>query len=142
MAALSLDLNELVRGVKQAAVEAVQAGGPMGLCFGRVSAVEPLEITVDQKETLSGAQLILTNNVRDYSVAMTVDHETEVISHGHPVVDSYTGGGSATAVDHSHPYRGTKVFRVHLGLRLGEQVILLRCDGGQQFIVLDRWEAP
>lgn len=138
---MSLDLNELVRGVKLAAVEAVRAGGPMGLCFGRVSAVDPLEITVDQKEALTGAQLILTNNVRDYSVAMTVDHETEAVSHGHPVVDN-TGGGSAGAVDHSHPYRGTKVFRVHLGLRLGEQVVLLRCDGGQQFIVLDRWEAP
>lgn len=85
---------------------------------------------------------VLTNNVRDYNVAMTVDHETEVISHGHPVVDTYTGGGSATETDHSHPYWGTKPFRVHLGLKMGEKVILFRCDGGQQFVVLDRWRAP
>ncbi|MFR8334421.1 MAG: DUF2577 family protein [Oscillospiraceae bacterium] len=25
---------------------------------------------------------------------------------------------------------------------MGEKVILVRCDGGQQFVVLDRWEAP
>ena len=73
---------------------------------------------------------------------MTVDHVTEVISHGHSVTDTYTGGGTAQPVDHSHPYKGRKSFRVHLGLKMGEKVILVRCDGGQQFVVLDRWEAP
>ncbi|MBP5781522.1 MAG: DUF2577 domain-containing protein [Clostridia bacterium] len=29
-----------------------------------------------------------------------------------------------------------------LSLRVGETVILLRCDGGQRYIVLDRLEAP
>ena len=91
---------------------------------------------------LSETQLILTNAVRDFTVEMTVDHVTESISHGHPVVDTYTGGGSATAVEHSHPYKGRKSFRVHLGLKKDEKVTLLRCDGGQQYIVLDRWEAP
>jgi hypothetical protein len=32
----------------------------------------------------------------------------------------------------------TKAFRVHLGLSAGERVILLRIQGGQQFLVLDR----
>lgn len=139
---MSLDINELVRAVKQAAVDAVRASGPMGMCFGTVTSTAPLKIMVDQKKTLEEPQLILTNHVRDYNVAMTVDHETQVISHGHPVQDTYTGGGSAMQVDHSHPYKGTKMFRVHLGLKMGEKVILLRCDGGQQFVVLDRWEAP
>lgn len=103
---MSLDLNALVRAVKKAAVEAVRAENPMGVCHG------------------------------------TVDHVTEVISHGHPVTDTYTGGGTAQPVDHSHPYKGRKSFRVHLGLKMGEKVILVRCDGGQQFVVLDRWEAP
>ena len=116
--------------------------GPMGVCYGTVTAVSPLEITTDQKLVLSETQLILTNAVRDFTVEMTVDHATESISHGHPVVDTYTGGGSATAVEHSHPYKGRKSFRVHLGLKKDEKVTLLRCDGGQQYIVLDRWEAP
>jgi hypothetical protein len=138
---LSLDINQLVRSVKQAAIEAVKADGPMGVCYGTVTAVSPLEITTDQKLVLSETQLILTNAVRDFTVEMTVDHATESISHGHPVVDTYTGG-SATAVEHSHPYKGRKSFRVHLGLKKDEKVTLLRCDGGQQYIVLDRWEAP
>lgn len=139
---MSLDINELVRAVKQAAIDAVKADGPMGVCFGTVTAASPLEITTDQKLVLKEAQLILTNAVRDYTVEMTVDHVTEVISHGHQVVNTYTGGGSATPVDHSHPYKGRKSFRVHLGLKAGEKVTMLRCDGGQKYIVLDRWEAP
>lgn len=139
---MSLDINELVRAVKQAAIDAVKADGPMGVCFGTVTAASPLEITTDQKLVLKEAQLILTNAVRDYTVEMTVDHVTEVISHGHQVVDTYTGGGSATPVDHSHPYKGRKSFQVHLGLKAGEKVTMLRCDGGQKYIVLDRWEAP
>lgn len=88
---MSLDINTLVKAVKQAAVEAVQAGDPMGLCFGEVTSASPLEITVDQKKKLGRPQLILTSAVRQ-------------------------------------------------GLRVEERVILLRCDGGQKFIVLDRWE--
>ncbi|MDR3982827.1 MAG: DUF2577 domain-containing protein [Dysosmobacter sp.] len=139
---MSLDLNALVRAVKKAAVEAVRAENPMGVCHGTVTGLSPLEITTDQKLILGEKQLILTNAVRDYTVEMTVDHVTEVISHGHSVTDTYTGGGTAQPVDHSHPYKGRKSFRVHLGLKMGEKVILVRCDGGQQFVVLDRWEAP
>lgn len=139
---MSLDLNALVRAVKKAAVEAVRAENPMGVCHGTVTCLSPLEITTDQKLILGEKQLILTNAVRDYTVEMTVDHVTEVISHGHSVTDTYTGGGTAQPVDHSHPYKGRKSFRVHLGLKMGEKVILVRCDGGQQFVVLDRWEAP
>lgn len=139
---MSLDLNALVRAVKKAAVEAVRAENPMGVCHGTVTGLSPLEITTDQKLILGEKQLILTNAVRDYTVEMTVDHVTEVIGHGHSVTDTYTGGGTAQPVDHSHPYKGRKSFRVHLGLKMGEKVILVRCDGGQQFVVLDRWEAP
>lgn len=70
MVRLSLDINELVRAVKQAAVEAVRASGPVGVCFGTVTSVDPLKITVDQKKTLTDTQLILTNNVRDFTVEM------------------------------------------------------------------------
>lgn len=139
---MSLDLNALVRAVKKAAVEAVRAENPMGVCHGTVTGLSPLEITTDQKLILGEKQLILINAVRDYTVEMTVDHVTEVISHGHSVTDTYTGGGTAQPVEHSHPYKGRKSFRVHLGLKMGEKVILVRCDGGQQFVVLDRWEAP
>ena len=82
---MSLDINELVRAVKQAAVEAVKADGPMAVSFGTVTSASPLKIQVDQKKTLTEAQLILTNNVRDFNVDMTVDHQTEIQSGGKPL---------------------------------------------------------
>ena len=56
---MSLDINELVRLVKQAAVEAVRAGAPMAVCYGTVLSPSPLKIQVDQKKILGEAQLIL-----------------------------------------------------------------------------------
>lgn len=136
---MSLDANELVRLVKQAAVDAVLAQTPVGVCYGTVVSAAPLKIQVDQKQVLGTAQLILTDAVRDYTVSMTVDHRTEVVSHGHAVTDTYTGGGSAIPMEHDHPYRGQKEFLIHNALKTGENVILLRCDGGQKYIVLGRW---
>ena len=71
MVRLSLDINELVRLVKQAAVEAVRADAPMAVCYGTVLSTTPLKIQVDQKKILGTAQLILTDAVRDYNVEMS-----------------------------------------------------------------------
>ena len=64
--------------------------------------------------------------------------------------DNITGpstvtGGSGNEhqfAEHKHQYKGKKKWTVHFKLKVGEKVILLRCDGGQKYIVLDRVEAP
>ena len=45
---MSLDINELVKAVKQAAVEAVRAEAPVAVCYGTVTSASPLKIQVDQ----------------------------------------------------------------------------------------------
>lgn len=130
---MSHNANTLVKAVKIAAQEAVRAAMPMQMCLGEVTSVSPLKIKVDQKLTLTEAQLLLTNAVRDYTVQMTVDHLTESES---------GGSGDAAFSSHTHAYKGRKKFKVHLGLKAGEKVILLRCDGGQKYIVFDRVEVP
>lgn len=136
---MSLDVNALVKSVKQAAVEAVDASSPMALCFGTVTSASPLKIQVDQKITLSEEQLILTDNVRDYAVEMS----TMVDSSESPHYTEYESGGSSYAefASHRHQYSGKKKWKVHNALKSGEKVIMLRCNGGQRYIVLDRWEA-
>ena len=121
---MSPDMNRFLGSVKRAAVEAVNAAKPFAFVLGTVTSVSPFKVRVDQKLELTAAQLILTNAVRDYTVSMTVEHQTE------------------SAEGHSHAYRGKKTFKVHLALKKGEQVLLLRADGGQKFIILDRVEAP
>lgn len=153
---MSLDMNAFLENVKRAAVDAVAAGKPFGLVLGKVTSVSPLKVQVDQKLELTDAQLILTNAVRDYTVSMTLDHQTDssLTDHAHaysgdtknggnsPHTHAYSGATEAVNLTHRHKYSGTKSFRVNLGLKVGEQVLLLRADGGQKFIVLDRVEAP
>lgn len=59
------DIEEFLKIVKKAAVDAVNAEKPAAVCFGKVVGTSPLEISVEQKMTLGAAQLILTNTVKD-----------------------------------------------------------------------------
>ena len=117
-------LGSLIEVIKKAALDAVENENPMNVVFGEVVNTEPLKINVDQKTTLESDSLILTNAVREHTVEMTVDHLTE---------NTNSGSGS-----HNHAYKGRKQFIVHNGLAVGEKVILLRMQGGQKFIVMDR----
>ena len=138
---MSLDINELVRLVKQAAVDAVRADAPVAVCYGTVTSTAPLKIQVDQKKILGTAQLILTDNVRDFNVEMSTIEGTGKSQGPHYTENESGGGGYAEFASHRHKYQGRKKWRVHNALKMGEKVILLRCDGGQKYVVLDRWEA-
>ena len=79
------DYTPLLQVMKQSAKEAENAGRPVQVCFGKVTSASPLKIKVDQKITLGKAQLVLTRNVTDYEVELTVSEwETnEVSNHKH-----------------------------------------------------------
>lgn len=124
--------------VKKAAMDAVNAAGPAGLYFGEVISADPLEIRLDQTLLLKGSQLVLSSLVQDITVNATMDHTTGSYTHTHTITDTYSGGGSASSDTHSHSYSGTKSFTLHFGLSAGEKVILLRMQGGQRYLVLDR----
>ena len=54
-------------------------------------------------------------------------------------IDETSGGAGEAAFDaHSHPVAGKKQAKVHLALKSGEQVILLRMQGGGRYLVLGR----
>lgn len=123
------DMNDVVKMIKQASVDAVKAANPSQILFGKVIAVAPLQIMVDQKLILTTDQLILTRNVIDHNLNMTVDHATE-----------YTSGGSGEAsfASHNHAYVGKKTFTIHNALLVGETVMMIQVQGGQKFIVIER----
>ena len=124
---MSLDANRLVRLIKKAALDAVRASAPADIVHGEVVAIEPIRIRIDQKITLPESMLIPTSAVVDRDIYLEalpegVGHTTETAN-------------CDTA--HSHIYKGGK-FRLHLALKTGEKVVLLRRSGGQKYIVLDR----
>jgi len=127
--------SPLLEVIKQASADTMNAAKPFALTYGTVTGTAPLAIRIDQKLELGPAQLLLTSAVRDHSVEMTVSHWTEdETSHAHEV----SGGGVAQPTSHRHEYKGRKAFTMHLGLKMGEEVLLLRVQGGQKYIVLDR----
>ncbi len=105
------DANELVKLMKKAAVEAVAARKPVNVFFGKVQSVRPLKIGVEQRMQLGEAQLVLTRNVTDFDIMATVEWDTE---------------------------KGKKKIRFHNGLCIGDEVVLIRQQEGQKFIVADR----
>lgn len=123
------DYSALLSIIKQASNEAIEASQPVKICFGTVTGVSPLTIKIDQKLELSTAQLVLTRNVTDYWTDETVDHLTE---------NRGGGGGHASYESHNHNYKGRKPFLIHHTLLVGDKVLLLREQGGQRYVVIDR----
>ncbi|WP_312340269.1 DUF2577 domain-containing protein [Anaerospora hongkongensis] len=122
-------MNNLVQVIQQISQNANKTGKPIGIVYGEVMTVEPLTIQVEQKLTLPAEFFKLTKAVTDHYVDITVSHVTE---------NRAGGSGSAAYASHNHDYQGRKKMMVHNGLQVGEQVILIQAQGGQDFIVLDR----
>lgn len=108
--------------IKQAAIEAVEQNSPMTVAYGTVTKANPLEINVEQRMNIKGDMILLTSNVTDKEVEVEVNDKTEE-------------GGTEP---HIHNYKGAKKHIHKKGLKAGEKVLLLRIQGGQKYIVLDR----
>lgn len=116
-------MGNLVEVIKQAALEAVETHKPVNILFGTVTSTEPLEISAEQKIILDADSLILPRVLSDFTVEMSVEHSTEEA--GEPL--------------HAHEYIGRKSYTVHNSLKTGENLLLLRIQGGQRFVVLGRY---
>ncbi len=121
------NLNSIV---KKLAKDAIADGKPVEICFGTVESAMPLKIRVSQKTLLEEDDLFLTNAVQDHIVDITVSHQTE---------EAELLEGTATDYKkHRHAYQGKKKATLHYGLKAGETVLLLREQGGQNYLVVDR----
>ncbi|WP_313894305.1 DUF2577 domain-containing protein [Psychrobacillus sp.] len=107
-----MNMNDMI---KQIAIKAVDAQNPVNVVQGIVKSVVPLEIEVHQKLKLTKEFLLLTERVTRYEVDLEHDH----------------GGPKAL--------QGKLIETpIRTGLATGDKVILLRSQGGGQFIVLDK----
>lgn len=127
------DANELVETLKRAAVEAIEAKKPVNVYFGEVVSAAPLKINVEQKMVLGEKQLILSRNVTNFKTSISAGNIKNYYYTG-----STTDSGTAP-VSPSHVHAVGKIeITVHNGLVVGDEVILIRQQEGQKFIVLDR----
>jgi len=129
---LLADAVELMKTVKRAALDAVNASKPVEICFGKVTSASPLKILVEQKMTLGKEQLILTRNVTDFKTSITGGNIQNYYYTG-----SNLSGSAPVSPPHVHAM-GKLQITVHNGLVVGDEVILLRQQGGQKYVVVDR----
>ena len=142
------DATDFVKLIKKAAIEAQDSTNPVQFCFGKVESIKPLIINVEQKLRLGEAQLILSRNVTDYVTMATVQWATEKeeATHKHQLKNISTDDGAKIVsaytetqnAKHTHDIEGTKQITIHNALEKNETVILLRQQGGQKYLVLDR----
>lgn len=123
------DMSDIVKVLRQVVLEAVNAQKPTSVVYGTVISTAPLKVQVDQKLILERENLKLTRAVMDYEVDMTVDHSTE---------NRAGGSGEAAFASHNHDYKGRKKFLIHNGLVVGDRVTMIRANGGQQYIIIDK----
>lgn len=124
------DTVKFVETVKSIALSAVRATKPMEVIYGTVKQINPLKVELNQKLILEEDDLILTDNVTDF--------ETEITTLEWFTENKGGGSGDAAFESHKHELKGKKKIIVHNSLKAGEKVILLRVQGGQQFVVLNR----
>lgn len=125
------DFTDLLIVIKKAAIEAVNASKPTAIVYGKVISASPLKINIEQKMTLTAAQLVLTRNVTDYKTQMTIGN-----------TQTYHWAGTEenpvqVDVGHKHAIGKTSV-TVHNGLIVGDEVLMIQMQGGQKYMVIDR----
>lgn len=149
------DATDLLKLLKQASTEAVESTQPTSVTFGSVTSIAPLEILVEQRLSLTEKNLVLTRNVTDFTISVSMEWESEVAGdkeHDHGLEIELGDGGDPSHthtvdcemgtenMEHLHEVKGKKELIIHNALEVGEKVVLVRMIGGQKYIVLDRLE--
>lgn len=100
--------NDLLRLVKTAAIDAVNAQVPMGIAYGTVTSINPLSVRLDAKLILQQSQLEVVKSLSDYEIYLQIE------------------GGQR------------EKYTIFNSLKVDDKVAMLRFEGGRRFLVIDR----
>ena len=103
----------MLSAIKQAAIDAVQAAGPVMVQLGVVTKTEPLTVMVDNRLELTADFLLVPDSLLPLELDL-----------------KHTHGTSEEALS-------DKVM-IRKGLAAGDKLLLLRMQGGQQYVIFDK----
>lgn len=109
----------MLEQIKKVAAQTGEAGVPVRIMFGTVAEAAPLTVMVDSRFPITAPALIVPKELR---------------GHTHEVRPTVTG----EAQQHTHAIAASVTEPETGGLKKGERVILLRNQGGQEYLVLGR----
>ena len=101
-------MADLNESIKRIAINVMEQSKPANVMYGEVISINPLEICVDQKKTYPEDFFVLTRNVTDYDTYIKKEDGEK---------EKYT---------------------IYNSLQKGDIVVLLRAQGGQEFVILDK----
>lgn len=125
-------MPNMIEIIKQASLDAVENSNPMRIYYGLVTTTSPISIKIDQKFTIPNEFIVLTRNVTKYKTNAIYNikaHETEYDTPEEP--------------HHKHDVKKkifTEEITIDNSLKVGDKVIMIQAQGGQQYIVLDKVE--
>jgi hypothetical protein len=108
-------------------MEAIENGKPCDLRFGEVVSISPLKVRITSDFILPESLLIVPQHLTDYSVVVNIGLDRtkgDVLDEG--ISESDTEG-----VDE-------RTLTVYNGLEIGDNVVLIRNQGGTKYLILDR----
>ncbi len=114
-------MSSLLDLIKTASSDAISASNPVNILFGEVITVNPLSVKVDQRFTLPADFLIVPESLTRYEADLKHTHQ-------------YTDDGSP----HSTAEALTQKILIRSGLAPGDRVLMLRVQGGQRYVILDK----
>ncbi|MFD2703822.1 DUF2577 domain-containing protein [Paenibacillus shunpengii] len=113
-----MSANKLLDTIKKAGIKGVAAGNPVSILQGKVTSLNPLVVTVEQRLAIPEDFLIVPESLTRYEIDL---------SHTHGL---YGGSDTQEAL--------TSKIVIREGLKFGDAVLLLQAQGGQDFIILDK----
>ena len=106
--------------IKQAALDAVNSTQPVNVLFGKVTSVSPLKIQVSPKLVLEAGNLVLAGHLKKTTFTVKMNGVTERIDL------------------HNHGVNLSRTITLDNTLKKNDSVILLRIQGGNTYLVLDK----
>lgn len=119
--------------MKRAAIDAVENGKPCDLRLGTVVTDSPVNVQLSNQDILEEDELIIPEYLTDY--------EVEITTAGYGWITDKREGGSGDPSYEAHDHdinQQKKTVKVHGALKTGDQVVLIRESGGQNFYVAGR----
>ncbi|KGN00308.1 DUF2577 domain-containing protein [Clostridium botulinum] len=109
----------MIDTIKKASMGAIGSSNPVNILFGEVLSTDDFKIKVDQKLVLDRDFFIIPESLIRYVIGL---------KHTHDYKDN-----SITNLD-----TALDEIVIREGLKPGDKVLLLRVQGGQQFVILDK----
>lgn len=140
----------IIEIIKVAAMDAVENSKPCDLRFGIVSSIAPLKVKVSNDLIIPESLLIVPEHLTDYSVLsnaggegtneggssvdLSVEGETLFITTN----TTNTVAESTETTDDAVEFVDERTLTIYNGLEVGDNVVLLRNQGGSSYLILDR----